>query len=165
MERATSFFHAVELGGVGGAVVIAHDHAADLLGGDVGGHVHGDALLFHAGEIFGEGGPILADAIHVFDGQAVARRYRGAFADDIERDAVAYLAFGVAVAEQGEVGVGVEVDEARGGHQPGGVDDAGSGGVPERPMAAMRPPLMAISPLNQGLPVPSTMRAPRMSTS
>ena len=62
--------------------------------------------------------------------------------------------------QDGEVGVGVRVDEAGRDVAAGDVDDAPPRSVPGAPIAAIRSPRTATSPRYQGLPQPSTTRPP-----
>ena len=76
-----------------------------------------------------------------FDLAGKARRDReAAMADDLGGDALAHLALGLGIDRQREVGMGLDVDEARRHREAGGVDDLGARRPAAlSPIAAMRP--------------------------
>ena len=98
---------------------VAHVELGLLLGrrlGDVADEVHGDASFLEAPEVAGEGGPVFVAL------EPVPRRGARRLARDIQGHALTHLALGRSVPEERAVGMRVQVDEARGHHEPGGVD-------------------------------------------
>src|SRR5262249_20347593 len=84
-----------------------------------------------AAEIAVERGPVDLDAgaalgflFVLFEHAAFERGHRLAFPDHIERHALAHLAFGIAVGQDGQIGVGVQIDETRRNHHPLRIDHA-----------------------------------------
>ena len=60
----------------------------------------------------------------------------------------------------------MHVDESRRDDQAAGIDGPPRGDLgSESPTAAIRSPRIATSPMNQGLPVPSTILPPRITMS
>src|SRR5439155_4814000 len=107
--------HAVQLFGCGWAGLLAMDPGPDLAGANVGADVGRDSLAAQAGEIRGQILPALAGS------------GRATFAEDHGRYALTNHALGVAVGDDGVVGMVVYVDEAGRDGEVGGVDGAGGG--------------------------------------
>ena len=128
--------HVGDFGGRGGPLIPAD--APDADGGvaqDVG-HVDGDGIVVFAEEV-GDGEPVGGHgrvaveagvepdvAVQVFLGFERSVGY-AVDADEFGGDALADLGIVVRLAEDGEAGVGVEVDEAGAHDVSGGVDDTG----------------------------------------
>ena len=113
------------------AVFHAHRHQAKRVVADLHHGVHRDVgpAVHVAGEVgFLEGQPggaarqILAERVDLA-GQC-RRDGEAAIADHLGRHPLADLGLGLRVERQGEVGMGMDVDEARGHHAAVGVDDA-----------------------------------------
>src|SRR5262249_16837654 len=112
-------------------VLEADDHAPYLLRRDARGDVDRRTFLIETPEVAIESGPVDIDAapplglLLVFlEHAALERRHRHALADHVERHALAYFAFAIAVGNDRVVGMGVEVDEARRDDHALGVDHA-----------------------------------------
>ena len=113
--------------------------------------------------------PSGSSSLVIADGAIVGRCIRPALAHDLGCHALCDLADDPAIAGSRAVaGVTLDVDEARADDQPSGVDPflgLASLRMPAPATCAIRPPRNATSPWNQALPVPSTMRPPRITTS
>ena len=101
---------------------------------DIGGGENGIARFFHL---------------------VVERTHRGALAHDFERDALLDIAHAAAVFDQRFRGPAEHVDESRRDCQSVEVDDGGGGVVAQVADCAMRSPVMRMSPVTGGAPVPS----------
>ena len=119
------------------AVVPAHGRHPHVPVAHEGGHVGADALVLQAGEVAVEAGPVALEAAGHgrVQGAVVGlvvpgrRRRHAAVADDLGGDPLGHGGGGAALHQEGEVGVGVDVDEAGGDEAPGGIDP----GRPPRP--------------------------------
>ena len=119
------------------AVVPAHGRHPHVPVAHEGGHVGADALVLQAREVAVEAGPVALEAAGHgrVQGAVVGlvvpgrRRRHAAVADDLGGDPLGHGGGGAAFHQEGEVGVGVDVDEAGGDEAPGGVD-GGSGRGP-----------------------------------
>ena len=88
-------------------------------------------LLAEAAEIAVERGPVDVDTgaplgflFVLFEHAAFERGHCLAFPDHIERHALAHLAFGIAVGQDGHVSVRVQIDETWRDHHPLRIDHA-----------------------------------------
>src|SRR5580700_1547803 len=121
-------FHLGELGGSGGAVVVADNGFADLCGADVGADVDGSALFFEAAEIAVEGSPINGEFELVEEGFErresffVLRGDGATFAGNFGSDSLGEFAEGAIVEKKSGFGLAEHVDEARGDDLAFGVD-------------------------------------------
>ena len=94
------------------------------------------------------------------------RDREAAMADDLGGDALADLALGLRIDRQREIGMRLDVDEARRDGEARGVDGLASRSPQMRgPIAAMRPSAMARSPARPALPLPSKSMPPRIRMS
>src|SRR5262249_50811586 len=97
----------------------------------------------------GDGGGPGADVVGELADQG--SRGRAAVADDLRRDPLADLAVRLGVEQEGQVGVGVGVDEAGGGDAAGGVEAPGRRGGGEVADGGDAPPLYAnVRPVRRG---------------
>ena len=151
--------HALELGRRRRREVVAFDDVADLVVRHLRDDVHRDALLAERLPVAREVGP---GALRLR--QPVARRHRRSLAEHVERDALTHLALGVAVVEERLIRVRVEIDEAGSDDEAGRVNRARrrAGHATDGGDLAV---LHGDVAQNQGLPVPSTIRPPRMTRS
>ena len=112
--------HLLLFGGIGRPFFEAANHALYLLRRNTGGDVDRDPAAHHCVEIAGKGFPVGFDAVAfamlgavLFQDRAFQRRHRLAFADDVQRHALAHFALGVAVGDQRLIAVRMHVDIAR----------------------------------------------------
>ena len=109
--------HLLELVRLRRPLVVAHHQLAHLAEADVREQVDRGPAAFDGREVAGEVAPPPL-------GGRRLRRDRAALADHLGGHPLPDLALGVAVGEQGEIGVGVRIDEARREHLAPGVDGA-----------------------------------------
>src|SRR5262249_4284581 len=109
----------------------ADNNLTYLLRRNARGDVDRGTALAEAAEIALKRGPVDVDAgaalgflLVLFEHAAFERGHRLAFSDHIERHALAHLAFGIAVCQDGDVGVRVQIDETRRNHHPLRIDHA-----------------------------------------
>lgn len=124
--------HPVELGGGGRAVLVAQDRHADVAVGDEVGGVGGGSMVDTV-QVLTDAAPCVVQVGGaVPGGDLLADRFDGVVGDggvsesvlaqDLKGDALADLGLVGGVCEEGEVGVGVHVDEAGCDDEAGHVD-------------------------------------------
>ena len=86
-------------------------------------------------------------------------------ADDLGGDALADLALGLGIDRQGEVGMRLDVDEARRDGEPAASMILAAGAGELRPIAAMRPSCDGEVAGDAGAPLPSKSVPPRIRMS
>src|SRR5260370_30728448 len=112
-------FHLIELGGGGGAIIVANHRLTDLRGADVGADVDGCALLFEAMKITVESGPINGELVMVEkrllrrESLFILRCDGAAFAGNFRGDALGEFAERTIVEEERDFGLAEHVNEAR----------------------------------------------------
>ena len=97
--------------------VVSDCDKTNLLEGDLRDDIHGDSLLSERLPVTREVGP---GAFGIRE--TISGRDRRAFADDVERHALSHLALGVAVVQQREVGMRMQVDEPRRHDETAGIN-------------------------------------------
>src|SRR5262249_7316820 len=123
--------HLLDLRLRGRPVVESDNDFADLLRRYARCDVDRGPALAEAAEIAVERGPVDLDAgaalgflFVLFEYAAFERSHRLTFPDHIERHALAHLAFGIAVGQDGHVSVRMQIDETRRNHHPLRIDHA-----------------------------------------